>query len=396
MTTLDDATIRDLLDFEDEGGVLSFYVGITPDRAADPQPTAPLELRQRIKTLKSELEQRDPDLARRVARRLHAIENDLDRLVDLHASGRGRVLFVGVETGRIESFSLQIPFENRVVHHDGPFVRPLVAALDEGRAAGIIDISRNDVRLLSWAVGEVTELETRLFEVEDDVMARGKHAPVAKHAHHTGGSADRDDFEARLDDNLHRFLRGVVDDVAKLTQQHGWDRVVVAGTPKIREDVVGMLEKTDLQGARVLLAEEIFASSAPHVVAERVWPLLRSVHLEREEALVDATVERALGGHQAAVGLRKVCDALNEGRVMHLLYASDLQAEGYVSNEGTVHPRVEGVMAESDEIEMEREPLFVERMIEKAIATSAAVTPADPDVAGPLQEHEGIGALLRW
>lgn len=395
--TLDDATIRDLLDFEDEGGVLSFYVGITPDRAADPQPTAPLELRQRIKALKADLEQRDADLARRVASRIDALDGELARLTDAHAHGRGRALFVGVDSGRTESISLQIPFADRVVHHDGAFVRPLVAALDEGRPAGIVDISRDDVRLLSWSIGEVTELETRRFEVEDDVMARGKDAPVAHGAGYSGtGRQDRDDFEARLDDNLHRFLRGVVDDVAKLTQAHGWDRVIVAGTPKVREDVVGMLEKVELQGAHVLLAEEVFASSAPHLVAERVWPLLRSVHLEREAALVDLTVERALGGQQAAVGLRKVCDALNEGRVMHLLYAADLQAQGYRSNEGTLHPRVEGVMAESDEIAMQREPLFVERMIEKAVATSAVVTPVAHEVAGPLQEHEGIGALLRW
>jgi hypothetical protein len=45
---------------------------------------------------------------------------------------------------------------------------------------------------------------------------------------------------------------------------------------------------------------------------------------------------------------------------------------------------------------MHREPLFVERMIEKAIGTSASVTPIDPEVAGELEAHEGVAALLRW
>lgn len=394
---LDDTRIRDLIRFEDEGGVLSFYVGITPDRAADPQPTAPLELRSRIKELRADLEQRDPALARRVGDRLDKIQPELDRLIDPHAHGRGRALFVGVESGRTETVSLQIPFADRVVHHDGAYVRPLVAAHDEGRAAGILNVTRETARVLAWSVGEVEELTTSQFEVEDDVMAREHSAPVAKHAGYSGtGRQDRDDFEARIDDNLHRWVKDVVADLGSYVEAHGWDRVVVAGNPKLREEVAQQVRDSDNRGTRVLVADDTFETEAPHVVAERVWPLLRSVHRQREADLVDHAIERGLGGHGAAVGLRKVCDALNEGRVMHLLYVADLQLEGYRSSEDTLHPRVEGPLAESDQVSMTREPLFVERLIEKAVATGATVTPVDDGAAGPLQVHEGVGALLRW
>ncbi|MFP4635246.1 MAG: hypothetical protein ACLFRD_05245, partial [Nitriliruptoraceae bacterium] len=92
---------------------------------------------------------------------------------------------------------------------------------------------------------------------------------------------------------------------------------------------------------------------------------------------------------------RNVCAALNEGRVAHLLYDDALDLEGYRSDEGTLHPRVEGVVAESD-VGLHRERLFVERMLEKAVATSAAVTPVADETAEPLREHEGVAALLRW
>ncbi len=394
---LDDARIRDLLAFDDESGVLSFYVGITPDRAADPQPTAPLELRSRIKALKADLEGRDPDLAKKVASRLDALGPELDRLVDPHAHGRGRALFAGVDSGRVETVSLQLPFDDRVVHHDGVYIRPLVAAHDEGRAAGIVNVTRETARVLSWSIGEVEELATSRFEVEDDVMARGKSAPVAKHAGYSGtGRQDRDDFEARLDDNLYRWARDVVAEATDLITRHGWDRVVVAGNPKLREDIAQMVREADTKGVRVLVADDTFETTAPHVVAERVWPLLRSVHRQREADLVDEAIERGLGGNHGAVGLRKVCEALNEGRVMHLVYVSDLQVEGFVSSEDTLHPRVEGAVAASDQLTLRKEPLFVERMVEKAIATSAEVTPVDEGAAGPLQVHEGVGALLRW
>ncbi|MEX0835919.1 MAG: VLRF1 family aeRF1-type release factor, partial [Nitriliruptor sp.] len=373
------------------------YVGITPDRAADPQPTAPLELRSRIKALKTDLQARDPALAKEVEARLGEVQADLDRLVDPHAYGRGRALFVGVGSGRTETVSLQIPFADRVVHHEGAYVRPLVAALDEGRAAGILNVTRETARVLTWSVGVVEELSSSQFEVEDDVMAREKGSQLIRGTGHgLSGGSDRDDFEARLDDNLHRFLKSVVTDLAENIEKRGWDRVVVAGNPKLREEVAQLVRDADNTGVRVLVADETFETEAPHVVAARVWPLLRSVHRKREADLVDEAIERGLGGHGAAVGLRKVCAALNEGRVMHLLYVSDLEVEGYRSSEDTLHPRVEGVAAASEQLELHREPLFVERMIEKAVATGALVTPVDDEAAGPLQPHEGVGALLRW
>jgi peptide subunit release factor 1 (eRF1) len=394
--TLDDARIRDLLRFDDESGVLSFYVGITPDRAADPQPTAPLELRSRLKTLKADLEARDPDLAKKVVARIEELQPDLDRLLDPHAHGRGRALFAGVDSGRVETISLQIPFADRVVHHEGVYIRPLVAAHDEGRAAGILNVTRETARVLTWAVGEVEELATSIFEVEDDVIARTKSATVRPAGQGSAGRQDRDDFEARIDDNLHRWARDVVAETTSLVERHGWDRVVIAGNPKLREEIAAMFRDADTTGTHVLVADETFETTPPHQVAERVWPLLRSVHRQREADLVDRAIERGLGGNHGAVGLRKVCEALNAGRVRHLVYVSELQVEGFRSSEGTLHPRVEGAVAASDELTLTKEPLFVERLVEKAIATGAEVTPIEDEAAGPLQAHEGVGALLRW
>ena len=395
--TLDDDRIRELLRFDDDTGVLSFYVGITPDRAADPQPAAPLELRSRIRELKADVQKRDPALAAKVSSRIDALRSELDALVDPHAPGRGRVLFAGVESGEVDHLNLQLPFADRVVLHDGPFVRPLVAAHDEGRAAGISNVTRETSRVLSWAHGEVTELTTSRFEVEDDVMAREKSAPPPGRASHSGtGGADRDDFEDRLDENLHRWVRAVVREVTEMAETNGWDRIVVAGNPKLREQIAGMVRDGGANGRRVLVADDTFETEAPHVVAERLWPLLRSVHLQREAELVAGAIERGLGGHGGAVGLRSVCEALNEGRVRHLLYDSDLQIEGYRSSEGTLHPRVEGLVAESDQVTLIREPLFVERMVEKALETGADVTPVDAEAAGPLAGHDGVAALLRW
>lgn len=390
--SLDDTTIRDLIDFTDEHGVLSFYAGHTPAQAADPQPTAPIEIRNQIKALKADLADRDGETAKAVAARLDELGPDIDALVDPKAHGRGRALFVGVDSGRTESVALQIPFRERVVHHERAYVRPLVAAHDEGRAAGILAVSRSGARLLRWAVGEVTELEAYRFEPSGD-LDRQKTGPTPDMPQNPGtGVSHKEMFEERLDEHRSRFLRQVADETSQRVKEHGWDRLIVAAATKLRDEAADHLAE---DGYRVLIADHAWEDAPPHEIAESAWPLLRSVHLDRERELAEAAVARALGGQAGAIGLRNVCAALNEGRVSRLLYRADLEIEGVVSDQGTIHPRVEGHAAEAD-LEFTRERLFVERMIEKAVATDAQVTPVDAEVAGKLDEHDGVAALLRW
>ncbi len=390
--SLDDTTIRDLIDFTDEHGVLSIYAGHTPAQAADPQPTAPIEIRNQIKALKADLAEGDGQTAKAVEARLDELAPDIDALLDPKAHGRGRALFVGVDSGRLQRVALQIPFQERVIHHERAFVRPLVAAHDEGRAAGIVVVSRHGARTLRWAVGEVTELETYEFSPSGD-LSRQKSGPTPAQPQHPGhGTSHKERFEERVDEQRHRFLRQVADEVHQRVKEHGWDRLVLSAPPKMRDEMGDLLKE---DGYRLLVAEQAWEEAAPHEIADAAWPLLRSVHLDRERELTEHAIERALGGNAGAVGMRNVTRALNEARVSHLLYRADLQAEGVVSQEGTIHPRVEGPAAEAD-LEFAREPLFVERMVQRAVATDAEVTPVDPEVAGPLDEHDGVAALLRW
>jgi len=394
--SLDQQTIRELIGLTDAVGVLSFYVGHTPAQAADPQPTAPIEIRNQLREVKARLATRDPATARAVEERLSNTDAELDRLVDPRASGRGRALFIGVEEGWTRSVNVQVPFRERVVIHERPYVRPLVAAYDEGRPAGILVVSRAGVRLLRWTLGEIEELERHGFEPGDEILAASKVGPapatpqMAQHSY-----VDRDRFEDRLDENRQRFLRGVVEELAGRARERGWDRVVVSGPPKVRESV---RERADAatDGVRVLVAEQAWEEAAAQTIAEQAWPLLRSVHRDRERELTDAAIERTLGGGQAALGPRTVTQALNQGRVAHLIYDVDAQLHGFVSEEGSLHPRVEGFAAQA-ELEMTREPLFVERIIERAIATAASVTPIeDAEAVERLREHDGVAALLRW
>jgi hypothetical protein len=391
---LADSLINDLIDFTDEQGVLSFYVGHTPAQAADPQPTQPIEIRNQIKDLKARVAD-DRELAAAIDRRIDALDGELERLLDPKAHGQGRALFVGVASGRTASVALQIPFRERVVLHEQAFLRPLVAAVDEGRPAGILVVSRSGSRLLAWKVGEAEELATDAFELTDAQTADRKSGPSPAAPQIQGHGVDHKEmFEHRVDENRNRWLRGLADDVLATAKEHGWDRLVLSGGAQLREQVANVIGEDN--GLRLIHAEQDWEHHSPATISGNAWTLLRSVHEQREHELVDLALDRALSKNAGALGLRDVCDALNEGRVAHLLFDDRLQLTGYRSSEDTLHPELGGQLSQSDGVEFHEEPLFVERMIEKAVATGAAVTPIGQAPSAPLGAHDGVAALLRW
>ncbi len=391
---IDDATIRDLLTLEDQRGVLSFYTGHVPSQAADPQPTAPIELRNQIKQLRARIEQGDRDMAQAIERRLAELDGPLEALLDPKAPGQGRALFVGVDSGEQRSVSLQLPFRERVIHDGTAYVRPLVAALDEGRPATIVVVSRTGVRVLRWATGDAEVVEEARFEKDQDLFRDDATGPSTSNPQRAMyARSDRDGYEDRLDEHRHRFLKEVLEDVVQRAASERIDRLVLSAPPKLRNEVQALVAEPE--SLRVLVADQAWESTSPKEIAAQAWELLRSVHGDRELALVEAARERALAGGAGALGLRNVCEALNAGRVDHLLYDDGMTIEGFTSSEGTLHARIEGAIAESD-VTFSREPLFVERMIEAALSTSASVTPLSEDTAIHVRAFEGVAALLRW
>ena len=103
---------------------------------------------------------------------------------------------------------------------------------------------------------------------------------------------------------------------------------------------------------------------------------------------------REVGGSGAAVvGLSEVAQALNAGRVDHLVYDPEVRYVGSVAADGELYA--------GDEVapggqERKPEPRLTERLVERALTTGARVSPIEGAANGALQDAEGIAALLRW
>lgn len=395
---LNDDTFRQLLDLDDPVGVLTVTAGFVPGTDEDQEATR-IDLQNQLRDAQARLEEQDrTDRARALEKLVAQLGDHLDGLLSPRAHGRGRVLIATLSDGERRHLNVQPPFENRVVVEDRAFVRPLVAAIDEGRPAGIVVGTRAGARVLEWTLARTRQLADLDFELTDAQMADRGGGPVEPNP--TRGQqtvSHREQFEDRVDENRHRFLKDVAGTVAQMTAERGWDRVVVAGSGRIREELSGLLRNGD-HGTELIPAGDSTAWDGLSTgrISQEVWPLLRQVHRDREQRLVHRAVETAQAGGAAALGPRRVCDAANVGRVDHLLFGGDVEVVGQLAEDGTVHDDVHGAAAQAG-LEMTREPHLVERLVEKVLSMGGRVTRIDDeDAAATLADHDGLAAILRW
>lgn len=389
--TLTEATIRDLLSFTDTQGVLSFTTGRTPSQATATTATAGLELRNQAKTLVQEVRAYDEELARQIHERIDASTRDIDWLTDPTATGRGRGLYIGVESGEQMRVSLHVPLADRLVYNERPYVRPLVAALDAGRPTGILSITSEKIRTLVWALGEATEGEQFVFTPSDEVLARERKGPSGAASgmdRGPSGASHKEQFEDRMDEHRQRFLKATLDSVLETFKHDGIDQLVVSSSPKLRDTVRQLLEPT---GFAVLNVEQSWHDMTAHAIADVLWDVISNARRQREQDLVDQVLSRGLSGGTGALGVAAVCEALNDGRVERLMYDTEMLIPGYVDREtGRLYANDDGTAG------LHSERYFIERMVGTALLTKAHITPLSTESAAPLGPYDRVAALLRW
>lgn len=391
--TLNDARIKELLDIDDPVGIISIYVGIMPEQAGGVNPGWAIAVRNELRDLQSDARENRPHAEwTAIEKRIDGLGRDLDRLLDGSQHGRGRALFAPVCSDRVETVAVQVPFADRAILDRNAYIRPLVAAVDEGRPAGIVAITKRGIRVLEWRLGEAEEMERDEFSIGGRLW-RKKSGPAPAQPQDTRpGGQRRDAFEERVDENRLRFMRESAHTVAEIANERGWDRLIVSGDSRISKPFADELNPAG--GEQLHITDLSWDEEAPNTIAEQAWDMFKVLRRERAESLMDDVRNRALAGGAGALGLPETLESLNQGRVDVLLFDGDVQVSGYRSAEGYLYADDQRPQAEAQELQEER--FLVERIIERALETDATVVPIEHEVALPLQEHGGIAALLRW
>jgi hypothetical protein len=389
LTTIDQLDAKALLELSrrtDALGVLSVYAHADP--TGSPDATA-IDIKNRYRELRRRIMEDTPgDRSRAVTTALERLGPEVERLASPTEPGRGRVAFAALSGDWVLRMDSQMPVPQRVVLDDGPFIHPLLELLDEGRPAGVVLVSADDARLLEWRFKDLQLLSRMQYEeVEAPHERAGQIGGGPAGQFHTPMLEQR---QARRQDRVQRFLDHVAQVAAGLADERRWERILVSGGERWTEPVAaklpGPLQNKAIRDARVLagLDEEKLRAA----VTER----LHQHHASRERRLLEQVRDAGLG-KAGALGLSEVAAALNVGRVAHLVYDPEVRYTGSVSPDGALYADTE--VAPGDEPGTP-EPRLTERLVERALATGARISPVEGAAGSVLNEAAGIGALLRW
>ncbi|MGV0778783.1 MSMEG_1130 family ribosome hibernation factor [Mycolicibacterium elephantis] len=385
---LDDAGVRELSRQSDDLGVLSVYVNADPSQ--DPNLLAAgIDLKNRFRELQRRASEGDGiERGRDVAAALERLWPQVETLVTPAVSGRGRIVFLALDSDWTMQFESAMPVATRLVLDSGPFIHPLLELLDEGRRAGVVVITAEDARLLEWHLGSLRTVQS----MENEYV----QAPHERAGQIGGGPPGqfntpvREQRKARERERSERFLDHVVEAAVKVAEENGWQRILVSGGDTWTEAAVSRFPQPVRD--RVLADSRVLSGVDDASLARMLTERLHAQHKEYEQQLL-TEVRDAAGTKSGALGLSEVTGALNDGRVAHLVYDPEVRYVGSVDANGLLYAGAEAPAG----AQVTAEPRLTERLVERALEIGARITPVEGAAAGGvLAEADGIGALLRW
>jgi Bacterial archaeo-eukaryotic release factor family 10 len=362
--------LRELIEWRPDNGVVSVYAEIDPgDRGGGWR----IAIRNRLRELAQAADVPGPELASASERILARLDGD-----DRPPAGRTLIGFVEADAEprtRERWYATQLTLPSTlVVYLSAPLVTPLVLLADRGAPRVIALVSAERVRLLLWAHGTSEEVASWGLEILSLDWRERKAQRPSDAARGQGVSASgKDRFGDRLEANRERFLREAGGLTAARAADLGAGQIVVAGAPEhSRPFAAGANGATEVEAADV---HDLIAMPIGEVTAD-VQRHLEQLDRARDEELVRRVTDAARSGDRGALGRQETAQALEQGRVEHLLVAFEL-----------------GVAAGADGLEGLE---LAEGLVSQALLTDARVTLVEGEAVQLLDEAEGVAALLRY
>jgi len=371
----DAGALEQLLHWRPRHGLISLYISIDPGDRSDAWRTVVRKgLSQAVRT-----GGRDRHELR------GALKATADRIQRGLAEGRtgqhrGLIGFVEVATAQGEEhwFATQIALSRTEVGLGSvPRVHRLLELLDDGAPLGVATVSSERIRLLDWRLGHIERLHAwRLAFFAGDWKEQKAQRPRDPAHGEAVSSSGRDQYDQRLEATRERFAARAGRLARAEARGRRWRRVLVFGDQRYsRKFCDGLGKAIEVTHIKLDLIAEPISS-----IERRVEEILPSLNRDRETALVSRIKELAYAEGRSSLGVQETMQALEEGRVQHLVYDA---GRGYEAGDSAAPRGLGG-------------PPAIEHMVKLALSTGAAITPVEAESASGLAEQEGVAALLRY
>jgi peptide subunit release factor 1 (eRF1) len=357
--------------------VLSVYLDVDQSKAANLNREFEAALKTRLRGIETSLEGAERE------RFATAAERVLRFAASYHPRARTLVIF-SEGTGLFWTGELRATLPTEVRFEPAAWVRPLVEVFDEYERYGVIMVDKERARVFTVFLGEVEE--------ERDAFA----AAEVRHKKASGTDHLRSQMNFQRQDEMHvrQHLKRVADLMDELARHYAFDRLVLSGPVTATSELHRLLPKR-LRG-RVVGTLRLPPDAPADDVLRETMALEQAVEREAEKAYVEQLLTAAGKGNGGTIGSAATLSALQEGRVLRLVYADGFSARG--SECVSCRAVFAGGQSACGYCGGELRPVgdLVQRAIERAAETGGRIELVRGEAAARLLEAGGIGAILRF
>ena len=297
----------------DDAPVLSVYVGVPPD---------PGELRGvegRFHSLVKGVRPDADDVDHYAKQSLRA---DIDKVLAAATHGReflgrGLAIFACDRHGLYEEVAMPRSVRDRAVVDATPYIRPLLAVLDETHRYCVVVVEREKAWLYEYYLGRL----------EEEAKVRDRALRKPNFGGHSG--YEENNVQNKAEELARRHFRQTAERVEELMSATGAELLVIGGHQETVAAFMPFLPR-DLQAkvAGNLVVDP--STMTPGQVRERAEEVIADYEREEERRLVAATLDKVGAGGFAAAGVEWCLAATNEHAVQLLLVHNDEQVPGRV------------------------------------------------------------------
>jgi len=250
-----------------------------------------------------------------------AVKDDLEKVENYVISNKkmfrkGLALISSTAKSFWKEYNINVPVKNELIVDKTPYIKPLMDILDNYQRYAVLLVDKESARIFIVHLGEIVEYG----EV---------HTPAIPGKHKKGGwfALSQNHYERHIDYHIGMHLKDVVEKVDSFLSGEYIGRLIIGGSDEAVSMVKGMLHKTVMDKVIGTVRIEMFAKNDE--VLRKVEPIVSAYEKKKEEETVESLIAKALKRENAVLGLDDVISALQEQRVMKLVFVKDYKASGY-------------------------------------------------------------------
>lgn len=314
------------------------------------------------------------------------IKGDIEKIDNYVLSNKrmfkkGLVLLSSTEGSFWKAYHLGVPVKNELIVDKTPYTKYLMDILDTYRRYVVLLVEKDSARIFVIYLGEIVEY--------------GKvHTPDIPGKHKKGGwfALSQTSFERHIDYHVKIHLKDVLEKLGSFISKEHIRRIIIGGSDEAVSMVKGMLDKELLDRIIGTVKIEMFAKSDE--VLRKAQPVLSTFEKRKQEETVESLITGAMKIKDAVLGLEDVLNALQEQRVMKLVFIKDLRRSGYSCNSCGFLTTQKVDPCPYCKGKMEMVDYIIDLAGEKALQQGALVEVVADNKK--LQDAGGIGAFLRF